>query len=59
MYIMYYDYEVRSFVGLVSFFKEQLVDLGTRPFRVREIAFVSHGHFLDGGIEKWHSSYSP
>lgn len=58
---MYYEYgESCSLVDWYhSFNKEQLVGLGSRPWELKEIASVNHSHFLEGRIEKWHSSYSP
>lgn len=46
-------------IGIILSTKEQLVGLGSRPSERKEIASVNHSHFLEGRIEKWHSSYSP
>lgn len=45
--------------GVVLLTETHLVDLGSRPLKLKEIAPVNHSHFLEGSIEKWHSSYSP
>lgn len=44
----------------VLFTKKRLAaDPGTGLLELKEIAPVSHSHFLEGRIEKWRSSYSP
>lgn len=45
--------------GIILLTKKHSVDLGSRPLKLKEIAPVNHSHFLEGSIEKWHSSYSP
>lgn len=50
---------VARWIGIILSTKEQFVDLGSRPLELKEIASVDHSHFLEGRIEKWHSSYSP
>jgi|UPI0000486A8A hypothetical protein len=44
---------------IVLITKKHLVDLGSMPLKLKEIASVNHSHFLEGSIEKRHSSYSP
>lgn len=56
-------YDCSTSCGLVNdtvlITKKHLVDLGSVPLKLKEIASVNHSHFLEGSIEKWHSSYSP
>lgn len=42
---------VAWWIGIILLTKEQLVDLGSRPLELKEIASVNHSHFLEGRIE--------
>lgn len=42
---------VAWWIGVILLTKEQLVDLGNRPWELKEIASVNHIHFLEGRIE--------
>lgn len=43
---------VAWWIGIILLTKEQLVDLGSRPLELKEIASVNHSNFLEGRIEK-------
>lgn len=41
---------VAWWTGIILLTKEQLVDLGSRPLELKEIASVNQRHFLEGRI---------